>query len=79
MKARREPAQRRTKLRVSTGNVAAALAALASTLACTTVGPDYEAPETVVPALRRLLFDKPDSGRYRATDYADLVTSTVTS
>jgi NAD(P)-dependent dehydrogenase (short-subunit alcohol dehydrogenase family) len=31
---------------------------------------DRPEPETVVPALRRLLFDKPESGRYRASDFA---------
>jgi NAD(P)-dependent dehydrogenase (short-subunit alcohol dehydrogenase family) len=31
---------------------------------------DRPLPETVVPALRRLLFDRPGSGRYRAADFA---------
>jgi NAD(P)-dependent dehydrogenase (short-subunit alcohol dehydrogenase family) len=31
---------------------------------------DRPAPETVVPALRRLLFDKPAGGRYRVADFA---------
>ncbi|HUI49895.1 MAG TPA: SDR family oxidoreductase [Acidimicrobiia bacterium] len=31
---------------------------------------DRPEPETVVPNLRRLLFDKPESGRYRAADFA---------
>jgi hypothetical protein len=31
---------------------------------------DRPEPETVVPALRRLLHDAPASGRYRATDLA---------
>jgi NAD(P)-dependent dehydrogenase (short-subunit alcohol dehydrogenase family) len=30
---------------------------------------DRPEPETVIPALRRLLFDLPDSGRYRASDF----------
>ncbi len=33
---------------------------------------DRPKPETVVPALRRLLFDKPASGRYRATDFVEV-------
>jgi NAD(P)-dependent dehydrogenase (short-subunit alcohol dehydrogenase family) len=39
---------------------------------------DRPEPETVVPALRRLLFDKRESGRYRASDFAS-ATATSTS
>jgi hypothetical protein len=31
---------------------------------------DRPEPATVVPALRRLLHDRPASGRYRATDFS---------
>jgi NAD(P)-dependent dehydrogenase (short-subunit alcohol dehydrogenase family) len=34
---------------------------------------DRHEPETVVPALRRLLFDRPPSGRYRAADLTEAV------
>jgi NAD(P)-dependent dehydrogenase (short-subunit alcohol dehydrogenase family) len=37
---------------------------------------DRPEPETVVPALRRLLFDRPASGRYRASDFTTPVTVT---
>lgn len=30
---------------------------------------DRPEPETVIPALRRLLFDRPESGRYRVSDF----------
>ncbi|HEV7526471.1 MAG TPA: SDR family oxidoreductase [Acidimicrobiia bacterium] len=36
---------------------------------------DRPEPETVVPALRRLLFDKPESGRYRASDFDTAIAS----
>ncbi len=39
---------------------------------------DRPEPETVVPALRRLLFDRPESGRYRASDFATSSSATVT-
>ncbi len=40
---------------------------------------DRPEPETVVPALRRLLSDRPDSGRYRASDFAPAATTTTTT
>jgi NAD(P)-dependent dehydrogenase (short-subunit alcohol dehydrogenase family) len=36
---------------------------------------DRPEPETVVPAFRRLLFDRPDSGRYRASDFITTATT----
>ena len=36
---------------------------------------DRPAPETVIPALRRLLFDRPASGRYRGADFVDATAS----
>jgi NAD(P)-dependent dehydrogenase (short-subunit alcohol dehydrogenase family) len=38
---------------------------------------DRPEPETVVPALRRLLFDRPDSGRYRASDFCTAATTSA--
>jgi NAD(P)-dependent dehydrogenase (short-subunit alcohol dehydrogenase family) len=40
---------------------------------------DRPEPETVVPALRRLLFDRPESGRYRVADLAPDATAAVSS
>jgi NAD(P)-dependent dehydrogenase (short-subunit alcohol dehydrogenase family) len=37
---------------------------------------DRPEPATVVPALRRLLFDRPESGRYRASDFTTPVSVT---
>jgi NAD(P)-dependent dehydrogenase (short-subunit alcohol dehydrogenase family) len=39
---------------------------------------DRPEPETVVPALRGLLFDRPESGRYRVADFVAETTTTVT-
>ncbi|MDX6502529.1 MAG: hypothetical protein QOG23_5793, partial [Blastocatellia bacterium] len=38
---------------------------------------DRPEPETVIPALRRLLFDLPDSGRYRASDFTTTTGTTA--
>jgi NAD(P)-dependent dehydrogenase (short-subunit alcohol dehydrogenase family) len=38
---------------------------------------DRPEPQTVVPALRRLLFDLPDSGRYRASDFTTTTGTTA--
>jgi NAD(P)-dependent dehydrogenase (short-subunit alcohol dehydrogenase family) len=40
---------------------------------------DRPEPESVVPAFRRLLWEKPASGRYRASDFASAVATPVTS
>ena len=40
---------------------------------------DRPEPETVVPALLRLLDDGPESGRYRVTDFAPVPASGTTS
>jgi hypothetical protein len=40
---------------------------------------DRPEPETVVPALLRLLHDAPSSGRYRAADFAAVPSSGATS
>jgi NAD(P)-dependent dehydrogenase (short-subunit alcohol dehydrogenase family) len=39
---------------------------------------DRPEPESVVPAFRRLLWEKPASGRYRASDFASAVATPVT-
>jgi hypothetical protein len=40
---------------------------------------DRPEPEAVVPALLRLLDERPPAGRYRAADLAAAATATVTS